>query len=246
MQAFPAIAMIFIIGGALGYLLELFYRRARHGKWINPGFLSGPFLPLYGVGTLLLFGICSLGDATFATTPWGKVLLILLITVAMTLAELVTGLIFAEGMKVRLWDYSGLWGNFRGIICPLFSLIWGAIGALYYFVLHRHLVTAVMWLSDNPFDTFIVGMFFGIFLVDLCYSFHVVTLLRALAKKTQSIIGFEPLKVRMRVRAKRLHSKSRFLFPFRNTREVENAVSEEQGRTEENASATDETTAETK
>ena len=123
MQAFSAIAMIFIIGGALGYLLELFYRRARHGKWINPGFLSGPFLPLYGVGTLLLFGICSLGDATFATTPWGKVFLILLITVAMTLAELVTGLIFAEGMKVRLWDYSGLWGNFRGIICPLFSLI---------------------------------------------------------------------------------------------------------------------------
>ena len=113
-------------------------------------------------------------------------------------------------------------------------------------MLHRHLVTAVTWLRDNPFDTFIVGMFFGIFLVDLCYSFHVVTLLRALAKKTQSIIGFEPLKVRMRVRAKRLHSKSRFLFPFRNAREVEDAVSEEQGRTEENASATDETTAEAK
>ena len=73
-----------------------------------------------------------------------------------------------------------------------------------------------------------------------------MTLLRARAKKTQSIIGFEALKVRMRVRAKRLHSKSRFLFPFRNAREVENAVSEEQGRTEENASATDETTAETK
>lgn len=227
MEAFSAIAMIFIIGGALGYLLELFYRRARHGRWINPGFLSGPFLPLYGVGTLLLFGICSLGDATFAVTPWGKVLLILLITAAMTLAELVTGLIFAEGMKVRLWDYSDRWGNFRGIICPLFSLIWGAIGALYYFTLHRHLVTAVAWLRDNPFDTFIVGMFFGIFLVDVSYSFHIVTRLRALAKKSQSIIGFEPLKVRMRIRAKRLHGKGRFLFPFRNAREVEDAVTEE-------------------
>lgn len=227
MEAFSAIAMIFIIGGALGYLLELFYRRARHGRWINPGFLSGPFLPLYGVGTLLLFGICSLGDATFAVTPWGKVLLILLITAAMTLAELVTGLIFAEGMKVRLWDYSDRWGNFRGIICPLFSMIWGAIGALYYFTLHRHLVTAVAWLRDNPFDTFIVGMFFGIFLVDVSYSFHIVTRLRALAKKSQSIIGFEPLKVRMRIRAKRLHGKGRFLFPFRNAREVEDAVTEE-------------------
>lgn len=228
MEAFSAISMIFIIGGALGYLLELFYRRARHGKWINPGFLSGPFLPLYGVGTLLLFAICSLGNATFAVTPGGKVLLILFITVAMTLAELVTGLIFAEGMKVRLWDYSDRWGNFHGIICPLFSLIWGAIGALYYFVLHRHLVTAVIWLRENPFDTFIVGMFFGIFLVDVCYSFHIVTRLRSFAKKHQSIIGFEPLKVRMRIRAKRLHLGGKFLFPFRNAREVEDAITEEQ------------------
>lgn len=228
MEAFSAISMIFIIGGALGYLLELFYRRARHGRWINPGFLSGPFLPLYGIGTLLLFALCSLGDATFAVTPWGKVGLLLLIAAAMTLAELVTGLIFAEGMKVRLWDYSDRWGNFRGIICPLFSLIWGAIGALYYFALHRHLVRAVEWLRVHPFDTFIVGMFFGIFLVDVCYSFHVVTLLRSLAKKTQSVIGFEPLKVRMRVRAKRLHIRPGFLFPFRNAREVEDAVEEEQ------------------
>ncbi len=233
MEAFSAISMIFIIGGSLGYVLELFYRRARHGKWINPGFLSGPFLPLYGVGTLLLFAICSLGDATFAVTPWGKAGLLLLITAAMTLAELVTGLIFAEGMKVRLWDYSDRWGNFRGIICPLFSLIWGAIGALYYFALHRHLVRAVVWLRDHPFDTFIVGMFFGIFLVDVCYSFQIVARLRALAKKTQSVIGFEPLKVRMRVRAKRLHIGGKFLFPFRNAREVEDAVAEEQSHTPE-------------
>lgn len=118
MENFAAISMIFIIGGALGYVLELFYRRIRHGRWINPGFLAGPFLPLYGVGTLLLFGLCTLGEACFADGAAGKLLLLLLIAVAMTLAELVTGLLFTEGMHVRLWDYGIGGGTSAGSYAP--------------------------------------------------------------------------------------------------------------------------------
>lgn len=226
METFSAISMLFIIGGSVGYLLELFYRRIRHGKWINPGFLVGPFLPLYGVGTLLLYGICELGRTAFPDTVWGQILLLLLITFAMTAAELVTGLIFSEGLKVRLWDYSALWGNFRGIICPLFSLIWGLVGAFYLYVLHTPLTHAVAWLRENPFDTFFVGLFFGIFLVDFGYSSHVVANLRTFAKKSQSILGFEPLKVKMRILAAKNHLKAKFFLPFRNRNEVEDALTE--------------------
>lgn len=35
----------------------------------------------------------------------------------MTLLELVAGLIFVKGFKVRLWDYTNDRGNFKGIIC---------------------------------------------------------------------------------------------------------------------------------
>ena len=226
METFSAISMLFIIGGSVGYLLELFYRRIRHGKWINPGFLVGPFLPLYGVGTLLLYGICEFGRAFFPDTVWGQILLLLLITFAMTAAELVTGLIFSEGLKVRLWDYSALWGNFRGIICPLFSLIWGLVGAFYLYLLHTPLTHAVVWLRENPFDTFFVGLFFGIFLVDFGYSSHVVANLRAFAKRKQSILGFEPLKVKMRILAAKNHLKAKFFLPFRNRSEVEVALSD--------------------
>ena len=226
METFSAISMIFILGGVLGYILELFYRRIRHGKWINPGFLAGPFLPLYGFGTLFLYILCLWGERTFAVTVLGKLCLLLLIAVVMTLVELITGLIFVYGMRVKLWDYSELWGNFKGIICPLFSLIWGLIGAFYYFVLHRYLLGAVAFLKENPFDTFIVGLFFGVFLVDVCYSFGVVTKLRALAKKSRSIIGLENLKVRLRTLAAAHHRGGKFLLPFRNDGEVEDAVNE--------------------
>ena len=45
-------SLIFILGGTLGYFIELVFRRIVHKKWINPGFLTGPCLPLYGVGTV--------------------------------------------------------------------------------------------------------------------------------------------------------------------------------------------------
>ena len=52
MQVVLKISFLFIIGGSLGWVLELFYRRMAHGKWINPGCLVGPCLPLYGIGVI--------------------------------------------------------------------------------------------------------------------------------------------------------------------------------------------------
>ena len=70
----------------------------------------------------------------FKDSNLNPIIIILLMGLLMTLIELIGGII---GLKnnVRLWDYSDIWGNYKGLICPLFSLIWTLIGALYYFVL---------------------------------------------------------------------------------------------------------------
>ena len=54
MQLFLYFVFIFFIGSTLGYVLELFYRRIAGGKWVNPGFLIGPYLPIYGFGLCIL------------------------------------------------------------------------------------------------------------------------------------------------------------------------------------------------
>ena len=136
MQVVLKISFLFIIGGSLGWVLELFYRRMAHGKWINPGFLVGPCLPLYGIGVVLLYSICEIRLDGIASEFWRHVVVILMITAVMTGIEYVTGLFFVNVMKVRLWDYSDSWGNVQGIICPLFSLFWGVLGALYYLFVH--------------------------------------------------------------------------------------------------------------
>ena len=68
MKIISQLSVIFIIGGTLGWLNELIFRRIVHKKWVNPGFLTGPCLPLYGCGLLLLYLISSI-DFSFISSP---------------------------------------------------------------------------------------------------------------------------------------------------------------------------------
>ena len=59
-QIFLIVLYLFFFGAVGGWVLELLFRRFFSGanperKWLNPGFLFGPCLPLYGFGTVLLF-----------------------------------------------------------------------------------------------------------------------------------------------------------------------------------------------
>ena len=59
MKTFLLYLFLFLVGSMLGYLCEVLFRRFFSAKkWVNPGFMKGPWLPLYGFGILLMFTIC--------------------------------------------------------------------------------------------------------------------------------------------------------------------------------------------
>lgn len=49
----------FSIFSLLGRILEICYRSMREGHFINPGFLKGPYLILYGAAALVLMASVS-------------------------------------------------------------------------------------------------------------------------------------------------------------------------------------------
>jgi len=59
-----------------------------------------------------------------------------------------------------------------GIICPLFSLIWLAVGSLYFFFVNPFFVSAINWISENLIYTYFIGGVIGAMLVDTAYSIH--------------------------------------------------------------------------
>lgn len=43
---------------------------------------------------------------------------------AITAGELLAGLVLNIWLELDIWDYSKLWGNFLGQICPLYAGLW--------------------------------------------------------------------------------------------------------------------------
>lgn len=219
--AFLVAAFLFITGSMLGWVTEVLFRRFFTAKkWINPGFLTGPYLPLYGFGVAGLFAISFL--PIFTGYAWLDALLIILIMgVTMTLIEYIAGLIFIKGMKIKLWDYSNRWGNIQGIICPLFSFFWLVVSAFYYFVIRPYAIGAVVWFVEHIEFSFVVGLFLGIFLVDLGHSLNISAKIRSFAKNHNIVVHFEKLKETVKGKAETLDKKkASFIFPFKSNRNL--------------------------
>lgn len=216
------LAFLFAIGAMLGWGLEVMYRRFspsnKSRRWINPGFLTGPYLPLYGFGLCALYLLAGLEDTFFIQNAdiSGKVLLFVTMAIVMTMLEYIAGLIFIKGMKVQLWDYSKERFNIQGIICLRFSIYWALLGAVYYFLIHPHIVNAVTWLSENITFSFFIGMFYGVFLVDLVQSLGIITKIRSFAKENQILVKYEELKMQIRHSAMERMQKPHWLLQFKS------------------------------
>ena len=79
MNRLVIISTLFVLGSLAGYVLEVFYRRFFSAKkWINPGFCTGPYLPIYGFGLCALYLFALLGNVTgFDDSISGRALLFL-------------------------------------------------------------------------------------------------------------------------------------------------------------------------
>ena len=119
-------------------------------------------------------------------------------------------------LKVRLWDYSDLWGNIQGIICPLFSFFWAVLGAMYYFLIHPHILVGLKWLANNLAFSFFIGVFYGVFAIDVIHSAKLVVKLKAFAEDNDVIVRYEALKTHIRQRRERIALKYHFFRPFRS------------------------------
>lgn len=224
MDLFLTLAFLFFVGSVAGWVMELLFRRffSRSNperKWINPGFCTGPYVPLYGFGLCIMFLITSLEERSLIADPfWNKAVLFLGSAVAMTVIEYIAGILCLKVLKVRLWDYSDDWGNIQGIICPLFSLIWAVLGAVYAFLIHPHILEALHWLANNLAFSFVIGLFFGVFLIDVVHSAQLVVKLRQFADEHQVVLRYERIKSHIRAAHDQTAQQYHFFQPFRSER----------------------------
>lgn len=112
------ILWIFFIYAFLGWCTEVSYAATKTGRFVNRGFLNGPWCPIYGFGVVI---VLSLLEPLKNNLP-----LLFLGSVVLTSAlEWVTGFLLEKLFAQRWWDYSNEPFNLGGYICLRFSLAWG-------------------------------------------------------------------------------------------------------------------------
>lgn len=202
---------LFMIGTILGWVLEVFWRRffGKARRWINPGFLNGPWLPLYGFGIIVLYRLSEI--------PLPLYLRALVFFVVLTILEYIAGVIFSRHFHIKLWDYSNRRANLHGIICPLYSVLWTLLGIIFYFTLFPLLSKDITFLLDNLEFSFFVGAYAGVLVVDIWQSFNVAARIKKIVKSSGERwhVDFEKLKLELRDKVETgIHNRTHYLLPF--------------------------------
>lgn len=220
MKKWLVLALIFFLGSISGWLLELVFRRFFSStnperKWINPGFLVGPYLPLYGFSLCIVYLLSNIDVSFISDISLRKPFLFLLMALSITGIEYIAGLIFIKGMHVKLWDYSDEKFNIKGIICLKFSFFWYLLSALYYFIIHPKIIHSIEWLAGNLWFSFFIGIFFGVFIIDLCYSLSILNHIQKFARENDIIVHYELFRKHIRDLRQELKEKNRFIFSMK-------------------------------
>lgn len=118
---FDYYVLLFFILAFLGWLWEVILFLFTEHAFINRGVYRGPYLPIYGIGGLLL---CLL-LGSFRKKP---LCVFGISLVVCSVLEYLASYFLERRWGIRWWDYSGHFLNINGRICLLGALVFGLGG----------------------------------------------------------------------------------------------------------------------
>lgn len=118
----------FFIYSFLGWVWETGYVSFKNHKFVNRGFINGPFCTIYGFGAISVYLILRPLDGRWILLYLGGV-------VVATLLEYVTAVLMESIFHTSWWDYSDKKFNFQGRICLGASVGWGFFTVLLFWAL---------------------------------------------------------------------------------------------------------------
>lgn len=146
-----------------GWVVESTFRSVTERRWVNSGFLAGPFIPIYGFGALAIAGLAQLLGGLPAPLFW------LIICITPTFIEYGASLLLEKAFGLRLWDYKNEPLNLRGRVCLMFSSFWAIMTVLTIVLIQPFLLGAIGNLSGED-RNFLAGALVTSFALDTIAS----------------------------------------------------------------------------
>jgi uncharacterized membrane protein/HD superfamily phosphodiesterase len=145
------VVVFFAIYSFFGWIVEVIYRSFSQRRFINAGFLYGPFVPIYGFGAAFIVLIDHLLE------PWPFPVKVILFGLILTMVEYFTGYVLEKIFQLKLWDYSGNKFNLHGRVCLLFSFFWTVLAVIFVAMIHPVVSRFVQTIPASFLDAFSVA-----------------------------------------------------------------------------------------
>ena len=167
--------LIFIIYSFIGWTMETILTYIKEKKFINRGFLIGPYCPIYGWGSLLITSLLKSYTSNILAS------FILAMAICMIL-EYLTSYLMEKIFKARWWDYTDKKFNINGRVCLETAIPFGLGALLILYVLHPFIIN-ILGIFDYKIYLLISIILFTLFLIDNIISFNIISKFKKLELK---------------------------------------------------------------
>ena len=167
--------MLFFIYSLAGWLVEMIPATIREKKFVDRGFLVGPYCPIYGCGVILITLLLQKYADDIVVTFFLSVI------ICGTL-EYLTSYVMEKIFKARWWDYSNNKFNINGRICLETLVPFGIGGVLVLFVFNPFLEKIINLIPGLALHI-VTGVLCVLFLIDCIVSFKIILNLKEMTKE---------------------------------------------------------------
>ena len=169
--------ILFMMYSFMGWLMEVMLTLIKEHKFVNRGFLIGPYCPIYGYGCLLIIILLGKYANDFI------VLFLMTITIC-SILEYLTSYFMEKLFNARWWDYSNRKFNLNGRICLETMIPFGLLGSIVVYVVNPFYMKILSYIPLTVL--YIISIILlTIYLVDNIISFNVINSFKKEIKKAE-------------------------------------------------------------
>lgn len=167
--------LLFMIYSVAGWIMEVTCKSFEAKKFINRGFMIGPYCPIYGWGAIFITILLKR-----YISDW--IVLFFMSMITCGILEYLTSYVMEKLFHARWWDYSRRKYNINGRICLETLVPFGLLGLTIMYITNPIILNGLQNIPDNILNVIAIVLFV-IFIIDGIVSLKVVSNVRATSTK---------------------------------------------------------------
>ena len=167
--------LLFMVYAVAGWIMEVTCKSIEAKKFINRGFMIGPYCPIYGWGAIFITILLHR-----YTDDW--IVLFFMSVITCGILEYLTSYVMEKLFHARWWDYSRRKYNINGRVCLETLIPFGILGLAVMYVTNPLILAGFAKVSEHTLNIVAIVLFI-VFSIDGLVSLVVVSNVRSTSTK---------------------------------------------------------------